>query len=156
MSTEAVVLAVREVAAAHGHGVRVSHDIGADRVSRRTDAPIGAVTDPDGSLPHEAFLETATEPRLEVTVYPDGDAVIVVEGVEFHDVPADDVPAFVRCVYDGAAHVTGGCPSGVRRLPPLRWLAATRWLVVPLPHGPVHREPVLPLCGTRWLTARTR
>lgn len=143
-STESVVTAVRAVAAEYGHEARVTHDIGADQVSRRTAAPMGTAVDPDGSLPHEAFLEIATAPRLELTVYPDGDAAAVVEGVEFPDLAAEEVPAFVRALYEGGAHVRG------RRFPP------GRWLVVPVPGGREHREPVLFPLLSPWLSSRVR
>ncbi|URM92853.1 hypothetical protein LUW75_16095 [Streptomyces sp. MRC013] len=61
---------------------------------------------------------------------PEGDALITVEGVEFPDVPRDSTPAFPQAVLDGRARVTG------------RFLPPGQWLVVPLPGGDTHREPV--------------
>lgn len=145
-STESVVGAVCAVAREYGHGerLRVTHDIGADQVSRRTQAPFGSATDPGGSLPHEGFVEIASTPAVEVTVYPDGDAAIDVDGVEFRDVPREQAPAFLRAVYDGSAYVHR------KVFPP------QLWLVVPLPDGTAHRELVLPLVTTPWLRGRAR
>ncbi|MEE1929966.1 hypothetical protein V1J52_17545 [Streptomyces sp. TRM 70351] len=143
-STEAVVDAVCATVRHFGRTADVTHDIGADRVSRRTDAPFTAVTDPDGSLPHEAYVEVAGSPELEITVYPDGDAAITVDGVEFRDVPAEQAPAFVRALHDGSARLRG------RRFPP------GEWLVVPLPDGTVHRELVLLLSLTPYLAGLAR
>ncbi|MGD9485510.1 hypothetical protein WDH52_20050 [Streptomyces sp. TRM70308] len=145
-STEAVVVAVREVARAYGRAedLRVTHDIGADQVSRRTQAPFGTATDPDGSLPHEAFVEIPGRPEVELTVYPDGDAVFVVDGVEFRDVPSAQAPAFLRALYDGSARLHG------KRFPP------GEWLVVPLPDGTRYRELVPLLALTPWLRGRAR
>ncbi|MGI5336138.1 hypothetical protein ACQEVS_01380 [Streptomyces sp. CA-181903] len=143
-STEAVVTAVREVAAEYGRTVAaVTHDIGADRVARRTSAPLFAVADPDGSLPHEAFVELAGPPHVELTVHPEGDTRVVVEGVDFPDVAHEHVPDFLRALFLGTAHVA------TRFFPP-----ATTF-VVPLPGDVTYKEYVgVPL--SPWLAARRR
>ncbi|WP_241833300.1 hypothetical protein [Streptomyces caatingaensis] len=142
MYTEEVLTAVRDVAARHGRTLTtVEHDIGADRVSRRTGAPLLAVTDPDGSLPHEVYAEIAGPPAVELTVHPEGDTRIVVEGVEFADVPHEHAAAFLDAVYAGRARLR------TRLFPP----ATT--LVVPVPGDVTYREPVgLPV--SPWLSAR--
>ncbi|EMF01126.1 hypothetical protein J7W19_01395 [Streptomyces mobaraensis NBRC 13819 = DSM 40847] len=143
-STEAVVAAVREVAAEYGRAVTaVTHDIGADQVARRTSAPLFAVADPDGSLPHEAFVELSGPPRIELTVHPEGDTRVVVEGVDFPDVAHEHVPDFLRALFLGTAHLKS------RFFPP----ATT--LVVPLPGDVTYKEHVgAPL--SPWLAARRR
>lgn len=90
-STEAAVTALRALAAEYAHEIEVG------QTSRRTAAGIGVTTDPDGSLPHEAFAELGEVPRVTVRLF-----------------PHDDVPAFLRSVYDGLAFVTA------RRFPPGR------------------------------------
>lgn len=68
----------------------------------------------------------------------------MVEGIECHDIPRDTVPAFLRSLYDGLAHVKG------RAFPP-GWR-----LVVPLPGDRAHKE-VIPSAGlTSWLSGRVR
>ncbi|MEV5433557.1 hypothetical protein [Streptomyces sp. NPDC052701] len=143
-TTEAVVGALRELAAAYAREIEVTHDIGADQTSRRSAAGIGVVRDPDGSLPHEAYVEFGGLPRVSVRLHPEGDALITVEGVECPDVPRDDVPAFLRSLYDGLAHVRA------RRFPP------GYFLVVPLPGDRMHKEymPVINL--SPWLSGRVR
>jgi hypothetical protein len=42
---------------------------------------------------------------MSVRLYPDDDALVTVEGVDFHDIPRDDVPAFPHSVFRGVAHV---------------------------------------------------
>ncbi|MFD9880508.1 hypothetical protein ACFWZT_03450 [Streptomyces alboflavus] len=143
-STEAAVGALRAVAREHQREIEVTHDIGADRTSRRTAAGFEVVTDPDGSLPHEAFVEFGGSPRLSVRLYPDDDALIEVEGVECHDIPRDSVPAFVRSVLGGLAYVKG------RRFPP------GYWLVVPLPGDETYKELIPMISLTPWLNARVR
>ncbi|GHA15918.1 hypothetical protein ACFOOM_10465 [Streptomyces echinoruber] len=143
-TTQAAVTALRALAATYGRQIEVTHDIGADQTSRRSAAGVGVVTDPDGSLPHEAYAEFGGVPRVSVRLYPEDDALITVEGVEFADVPRDDVPAFLRSVFDGLAHVK------VRRFPP----GCT--LVVPLPGDRVHKEHVSPVALTPWLSSRAR
>ncbi|MFF7334016.1 hypothetical protein ACIQU5_08120 [Streptomyces sp. NPDC090306] len=141
-TTEAAVAAVRAIADEYGLAVRVTHDVGADQVARRTAAELFTVLDADGSLPHEAFVDLGGTPRTSVRLFADGDATITVEGVEFHDVPRDAVPPFLRSVFGGLAHVKG------RLFPP------GRWLVVPLPGDETYRELVgLPL--TPWLARGT-
>ncbi len=120
-TTEAAVTALRTLADQYGRAIEVTHDIGADQTSRRTAAGVGVTTDPDGSLPHEAYVEFGGLPRVRVRLYPDDDALIDVEGVECPDVLRDDVPAFLRSLFDGLAHVKA------RRFPP------GHFLVVPLP-----------------------
>ncbi|MEU0332317.1 hypothetical protein [Streptomyces sp. NPDC006193] len=143
-STEAAVTALRALAARHAREIEVTHDIGADRTSRRSAAGAGVTTDPDGSLPHEAYVEFGGVPRVSVRLHPEGDALITVEGVECPDVPRDDVPAFVRSLFDGLAHVRA------RRFPP------AHHLVVPLPGDRAHREHLSAFTLTPWLLGRVR
>src|ERR1043165_3293314 len=89
-TTQAAVNALRAIAAEYGREIEVSHDIGADQTSRRTAAGVGVTTDPDGSLPHEAYAEFGGLPRVTVRLFPDDDALITVEGVECPDIPRDD------------------------------------------------------------------
>ncbi|WP_338698312.1 hypothetical protein V2W30_19755 [Streptomyces sp. Q6] len=143
-TTESAVAALREIAREFHLEIEVGHDIGADRTSRRTTADIGATTDPDGSLPHEAYVELGGSPRITVRLFPEDDALITVEGVEFHDVPRDEVPAFLRSCYGGLAHVRGKLfPPGYR-------------LIVPLPGDRTYKE-VLPMIQlTPWLSGHVR
>ncbi|MGP3980682.1 hypothetical protein [Streptomyces sp. KR80] len=143
-STEAAVLAVRDVARTHGLEVRVTHDIGADQSGRRTAAGAFVVVDADGSLPHEALIELGGSPSVEVELYSEGDAKITVDAVEFHDVPRDSVPAFLQSVYGGLAYVKG------RLFPP------GCWLVVPLPGDETYKELVLQATLTPWLSRSRR
>ncbi|MFG2718718.1 hypothetical protein ACGFW5_10515 [Streptomyces sp. NPDC048416] len=143
-STESVVGAIRAIADEHRLEVEVTHDIGADRTSRRTSAGVGTVLDPDGSLPHEAYVELGGSPSVAVRVHSEDDAQITVDGVQFDDVPRDHVPAFLRSLYGGLAHVKG------RRFPP-GW-----WLVVPLPGDETYKELVLLGALTPWMSARVR
>ncbi|WP_282791213.1 hypothetical protein [Streptomyces sp. CC224B] len=143
-TTEAAVRALREIAREYGREIEVAHDIGADQTSRRTAAGVGVTTDPDGSLPHEAFVELGGSPSVTVRLHPDDDALITVDGVEFHDVPRDAVPAFLRSVYGGLAYVRG------RRFPP------GYWLVVPLPGDETYKELILPVTLTPWLSGKVR
>ncbi|MET7450417.1 hypothetical protein ABZT03_00715 [Streptomyces sp. NPDC005574] len=143
-TTEAAVNALRAIAADHSREIEVTHDIGADRTSRRSAAGVGVTTDPDGSLPHEAFAEFGGLPRVSVRLYPEDDALITVEGVECPDIPRDDVPAFLRSVFDGLAYVKA------RRFPP------ARTLVVPLPGDRTYKEYVPLTSLTPWLSGRVR
>ncbi|MEV5978845.1 hypothetical protein [Streptomyces sp. NPDC052114] len=148
-STEAALTALRELAREYDREITVSHDIGADRTSRRTTAGLGVTTDPDGSLPHEAYVEFGGSPRISVRLYPDdkdadADALITVEGVECHDIPRDSVPAFVRSVLGGLAYVKG------RRFPP------GYRLVVPLPGDETYKEYIPMVTLTPWLSGRVR
>ncbi|MBO1336735.1 hypothetical protein [Streptomyces sp. VRA16 Mangrove soil] len=143
-TTEAAVAALREVAREFDLEIEVTHDIGADQTSRRSHAGVGVTADPDGSLPHEAYVELGGTPRIDVRLFPEDDALIKVEGVEFHDVPRDEVPAFLRSCYGGLAHVRG------KRFPP------GYRLVVPLPGDRTYKE-FLPMIGlTGWLSSRVR
>ena len=143
-TTEAAVTVLRALADEYAREFEVEHDIGADRTSRRSAAGVGVTADPDGSLPHEAHVVFGGLPRVSVRLYPDDDALITVEGVECPDVDRDDVPAFVRSLFDDRAFVRS------RRFPP------GRFLIVPLPHDRTHRE-YLPALGlTPWLSARVR
>ena len=143
-TTEAAVTALRAIAAEYAREIEVTHDIGADQTSRRSAAGVGVTTDPDGSLPHEAFVEFGGLPRVSVRLYPDDDALIEVEGVECPDIPRDDVPAFLRSVFGGLAYVKA------RRFPP------GRFLIVPLPGDRTHRE-YLPMINlSPWLSGRVR
>ncbi|MER5883834.1 hypothetical protein ABT160_08395 [Streptomyces sp. NPDC001941] len=143
-TTESCVRAIREVAVACGLDLTVTDDIGADQTSRRTSAGVFSVLDPDGTLPHEAYVELTGSPSVSVRVFPDGDARIVVDGVEFDDVPRDSVPAFIRSVHGGLAYVKG------RFFPP-GW-----WLVVPLPGDETYKELVLNGALTPWLSSKVR
>lgn len=105
--TESVVVAIREAARRFDLEVRTTDESGADQVSRRTSAGAFSVIDPDGSLPHEAFVELSGFPAVTIQVFPDDDAKITVDGIEFPDVPRDSVPAFLRSVHPGMAHVKG-------------------------------------------------
>ncbi|MFJ6464198.1 hypothetical protein ACIQM0_24735 [Streptomyces sp. NPDC091387] len=143
-STEAAVAAVREVARAYGLEMTVTDDIGADQTSRRTSAGAFAVLDADGSLPHEAFVELGGVPAVTVQVFPEDDARITVDGVEFNDVPRDSVPVFLRSVYGGTAYVKG------------RLFPFGRWLVVPLPGDETYKEIVPRGILSPWLTRNIR
>ncbi|MEV6809582.1 hypothetical protein [Streptomyces sp. NPDC051132] len=143
-TTEAAVAAIRGVAADFRLSMSVTDDIGADRTSRRTSAAPFAVFDPDGSLPHEAFVELAGPPSVSVRLFPEDDAKITVDGVEFHDVPRDSVPAFLRSVYRGLAFTKG------------RLFPFGQWLVVPLPADETYRELIPGLALTPWLAGRVR
>ncbi|MCX3058463.1 hypothetical protein [Streptomyces beihaiensis] len=146
-TTESAVTALRELAREYNVEIDVDHDIGADATSRRSAAGVGVAADPDGSLPHEAYVEFGVAdggPRLAVRLFPEDDALITVEGVEFHDVPRDEVPAFLRACFGGLAHVRQ------RRFPP------SCRLVVPLPGDRTYKE-YLPVAQmTPWLSRRLR
>ncbi|MEW1772843.1 hypothetical protein [Streptomyces sp. NPDC086777] len=143
-TTEAAVAALHTIATEYGREIEVTHDIGADQTSRRSAAGFGVTTDPDGSLPHEAYAEFGGVPRVSVRLFPEGDARITVEGVDFHDVPRDDVPAFLHSVFGDLAHVRG------RRFPPMASL------VVPLPGDRTYREQLAAYLLTPWLSSRIR
>ncbi|EST28647.1 hypothetical protein M878_22075 [Streptomyces roseochromogenus subsp. oscitans DS 12.976] len=143
-TTEAAVTVLRTLAAQYGREIEVTHDIGADQTSRRSAAGIGVTTDPDGSLPHEAYVEFGGVPRVSVQLFPDDDALITVEGIECHDVPRDDVPAFLRSVFGDLAHVKA------RRFPP------GYRLVVPLPGDRTYKEYVPMILLSPWLSSRVR
>ncbi|MFJ9826963.1 hypothetical protein ACIRSU_21710 [Streptomyces sp. NPDC101160] len=143
-TTESAVAAIREVAREYNLEMLVTDDIGADQTSRRTSAGAFAVLDPDGTLPHEAFVELGGTPSVTVRLYPEDDAQITVEGVVFDDVPRDSVPAFLRSAFGGLAHVKG------RFFPP-GW-----WLVVPLPGDETYKEPVALRMLSPWLSGRVR
>ncbi|MFD5079711.1 hypothetical protein [Streptomyces sp. NPDC058371] len=143
-STEAAVTALRAIADEYALEIEVSHDVGADQTSRRSAAGVGVTTDPDGSLPHEAFAEFGGLPRVSVRLYPDDDALITVEGIECPDIPRDDVPAFLRSVFGGLAYVKA------RRFPP------GYRLVVPLPGDRTHKEYVPMILLSPWLSGRVR
>ncbi|CAM5596813.1 hypothetical protein SALBM135S_03352 [Streptomyces alboniger] len=147
-SNEAAVRALRDIAREYHREIEVSHDIGADVTTRRSAAGLGVTTDPDGSLPHEAFAEFGGSPRVTVRLYPeddgDADALITVEDVECHDVPRDQVPAFVRSVFGGLAHVKA------KRFPP------GYRLIVPLPGDKAYKEYIPMVLLTPWLSSRVR
>lgn len=143
-TTESAVTAVREIADAYRLTMTVAHDIGADQTSRRSSAELFRATDPDGTLPHEAFIDLTGRPTVSVRLFPEDDALITVEGVEFHDVPRDALPAFLRSVYGGLAHVTARVfPPGYR-------------LTIPLPGDETYREPLSSLTLTPWLSSILR
>ncbi len=143
-TTEAAVTAVREIADRFALTMTVTEDIGADRTSRRTAAPLFTAADADGSLPHEAFVELAGTPTVSVRLFPEDDARITVDGVEFHDIPRDHVPAFLRSVYGGLAGVKG------------RFFPPGHWLVVSLPGDESYRELIPGTSLTPWLARITR
>ncbi|MFJ9408034.1 hypothetical protein [Streptomyces sp. NPDC101393] len=141
-TTEAAVTAIREIADAYRLEMTVTDDIGADRTSRRTASRVFTVLDADGSLPHEAYLELGGSPAVSVQLFPEDDAKITVDGVEFADVPRDAVPAFLRSVHGGLAHVKG------RLFPP------GQWLIVPLPGDETYKELISHGALSPWM-ART-
>ncbi|MFJ6085496.1 hypothetical protein ACIQI8_29305 [Streptomyces sp. NPDC092369] len=143
-TTEAAVTALRAIAVEYAREIEVTHDIGADRTSRRSAAGVGVTTDPDGSLPHEAFAEFGGLPRVSVRLYPDDDALITVEGVECPDIARDDVPAFLHSVFRDRAYVKA------RRFPP------GRFLIVPLPGDRTHKEYVPMINLSPWLSSRVQ
>ncbi len=122
----------------------VTEDIGADRTSRRTSAPLFSVADPDGSLPHEAFVELGGSPAVSVRLFPEADAGITVDGVEFLDLPRDCVPPFLTAVYSGLAFVKG------------RFFPPGHHLHVPLPGDETYRERIPGVSLTPWLSGRVR
>ncbi|GAA4007570.1 hypothetical protein GCM10022384_62000 [Streptomyces marokkonensis] len=137
-TTQAAVTALRAIAGEYALEIEVTDDIGADQTSRRSAAGVGVATDADGSLPHEAFVELGGLPRVSVRLFPEGDALITVEDVEFPDIPRDDVPAFLRSVFGGLSFVKG------------------RRLTVPLPGDRTYTEFVPMLLLTPWLSSRVR
>jgi hypothetical protein len=143
-TTESAVTALRALAAEYAREIEVTHDIGADQTSRRSAAGVGVTTDPDGSLPHEAFVEFGGVPRVSVRLYPEDDALIEVEGVECPDIARDDVPAFLRSVFGDLAYVKG------RRFPP------GYFLIVPLPGDRTHKEWTPMVNLSPWLSSRVR
>ncbi|MFJ4687599.1 hypothetical protein ACIQNG_19800 [Streptomyces sp. NPDC091377] len=143
-TTEAAVTVLREIAAEYALEFHVTHDIGADQTSRRSAAGVGVAADPDGSLPHEAYVEFGGSPRVDVRLFPEDDALITVEGVEFHDVPRDDVPAFLRSVFGGLASVRG------------RFFPPGQYLIVPLPGDRTYKELVTLISLTPWLSRHVR
>jgi hypothetical protein len=143
-STEAAVTAIREIAQEHNLEMTVSDDIGADQTSRRTSAGAFTVLDPDGSLPHEAFVELGGSPTVAVRIFPEGDAKITVDDVDFEDVPRDLVPAFLRSVYGGLAYVKG------------RFFPPGQWLIVPLPGDETYKELILRNTLSPWLARHIR
>ncbi|MFB7372521.1 hypothetical protein ACFC0D_22040 [Streptomyces sp. NPDC056222] len=143
-TTQSAVAAIREIAREFDLEMTVTDDIGADQISRRTSAGVFTVLDPDGSLPHEAFVELGGSPAVSVQLFAEDDAKITVDGVEFEDVPRDSVPAFLRSVHGGLAHVKGTFfPPG--------W-----WLVVPLPGDETYKELVLHHRLSPWMSRRVR
>ncbi|MFE9466790.1 hypothetical protein ACFYNW_24540 [Streptomyces virginiae] len=143
-TTESAVAAIRVIAAEYRRSMTVTDDIGADRTSRRTSAPLFSVTDPDGSLPHEAFVELGGSPAISVRLFPEDDAEITLDGVVFHDVPRDHVPPFLTSVYSGLAFVKGRFfPPGYK-------------LHVPLPGDETYEEHVPGVSLTPWLSGRVR
>lgn len=143
-TTEAAVTAIREIADDRRLTMTVTDDIGADQTSRRTSAGIFTTLDPDGSLPHEAFIELAGSPTVSVQLFPEGDAKITVDHIEFHDVPRDSVPAFLHSVYGGLAYTKG------------RFFPPGLWLVVPLPGDETYKEMITDTALTPWLARNAR
>ncbi|AXE28266.1 hypothetical protein C0216_32865 (plasmid) [Streptomyces globosus] len=143
-TTESAVRAIREIAQDYRLKMTVTDDIGADRTSRRTAAGIGTALDPDGSLPHEAFVGLEGTPAVSVRLFPEDDANITVDHVEFPDVPRDSVPAFLRSVYGGLAYTKS------------RFFPPGLWLVVPLPGDTAHKELVTLTHPSPWLLQISR
>ncbi|MET7606061.1 hypothetical protein [Streptomyces avermitilis] len=143
-TTEAVVTAIRGIADERGLECSVIDDIGADQTSRRTSAALFTALDPDGSLPHEAHVELGGSPAVSVRVFPEGDAKITIEGVEFEDIPRDSVPGFLKSVYGGLAHVKG------------RFFPPGQWLVVPLPGDESYKELIMDTALSPWLARSIR
>ncbi|NGO73644.1 hypothetical protein G5C65_36035 [Streptomyces sp. SB3404] len=149
-STESAVTAIRAVAERYGHQVTIEHAIGADESSRRTAAGAFAVTDEDGSLPHEALLEipaaeSPLSPEIAVQVFAEGDAHITLDGITFHDVPRERAPAFLETVFDGRARVK------------LTWYPPYCRLIVALPGDRTYKE-VVPMAHgglSRWMNTLT-
>ncbi|MGW6685401.1 hypothetical protein [Streptomyces sp. NPDC054961] len=144
LTTEAAVSAIRALADEYRLTMTVTEDIGADQTSRRTSAGAFVTVDPDGSLPHEAFVELTGVPEVSVRLFPEDDAKITVDGVEFHDVPKRAVPAFLRSVYGGLAFTKG------------RFFPPSRWLVVPVPGDETYKELIASVTTTAWLTRTAR
>lgn len=155
-STEAAVTALRGIADRFGLEMTVEHAIGADESSRRTAAGAFAVTDEDGSLPHEALVDIpATDhhpsgapatPRIRVQLFEEGDAHVSVDGVTFHDLPRDAVPPFLEAVFDGRARLK------------LTWYPPFCRLIVALPGDRTYKEVVPMAYGglSRWMNTRRR
>lgn len=143
-TTESAVTAIRGIADDYRLTMTVTDDIGADQTSRRTSAGIFATVDPDGSLPHEAFVELTGVPAVSVRLFPEDDAKITVDHVEFHDVPRDSVPAFLRSVYGGLAYTKG------------RFFPPGQWLIVPLPGDETYKELIADTTLTPWLARSAR
>ncbi|MFT2015447.1 hypothetical protein ACMA1D_06290 [Streptomyces sp. 796.1] len=144
-STESAVAAVTEMADSHGREATVEHSIGADQSGRRLASGAFTVVDPDGSLPHEAYIEIAGRPTVCIEIFSEGDASITVDTVEFIGVPREQLPAFLDAVYGGRAWVRG------RRFPP------TLHLIVPIPGDITYKEPILgPWNMTPWLNGLIR
>ncbi|WP_449345334.1 hypothetical protein [Streptomyces narbonensis] len=141
-TTESAVTAIREIAQEFHLEMTVTDDIGADQTSRRTSSGAFAVLDPDGSLPHEAYVELGGSPSLTVQIFPEDDARITAWSVS-SPMP-DAVPAFLRSVLGDLAHVKG------RFFPP-GW-----WLVVPLPGDTTHKELVPGSSLTPWMNRNVR
>ncbi|MBC9711677.1 hypothetical protein H9Y04_03730 [Streptomyces sp. TRM66268-LWL] len=142
-TTESAVAAIREIAREYAREMTVEDAIGADQTSRRTAAGVFAVLDADGSLPHEAFVELSGSPQVSVRLFPEDDARIVVDGVDFDDVPRDSVPPFLRSVYGSLAYVKG------------KFFPPGEWLVVPLPGDETYRE-MIHVALTPWLVRSVR
>ncbi|KOY55062.1 hypothetical protein [Streptomyces sp. XY332] len=143
-TTESAIRAIREIAQDYRLEMTVTDDIGADRTSRRTTADIGTTLDPDGSLPHEAFVDLEGTPTVSVRLFPENDANITVDHVEFLDVPRDSVPAFLRSVYGGLAYTKS------------RFFPPGLWLIVPLPGDTTHKELVTLTNPSPWLLQISR
>ncbi|WP_269859651.1 hypothetical protein [Streptomyces sp. RPT161] len=143
-STEAAVMVIREIAQAQNLEVTVTDDVGADQTSRRASVGAFTVLDPDGSLPHEAFIELGGSPAVTVRIFPEDDAKITVDGVDFEDVPRDAVPAFLRSIYSGLAYVKG------------RFFPPGQWLIVPLPRDETYKELILRTTLSPWLARNVR
>lgn len=137
-------MAIREIAQEYSLEMTVTDAIGADQTSRRTSAGAFTVLDPDGSLPHEAFIDLGGSPAISVRIFPEDDAKITVDDVDFEDVPRDAVPAFLRSIYGGLAYVNG------RVFPP------GLWLIVPLSGDETLKELILRSTLSPWLARSVR
>ncbi|MDI6411997.1 hypothetical protein ACH4LN_07285 [Streptomyces albus] len=150
-STEAAVAVLCALAERRGLPVTVEHAIGVDQSSRRTAAGAFAVTDEDGSLPHEALLEipatdgpdgTPFTPHVTVQIFEEGDAHITLDQVTFHDLPREATPAFLEAVFDRRAHLHR------------TWYPPFCRLVVTLDDGLAYKEIVPMAYGgvSRWMS----
>ncbi|MEU3958523.1 hypothetical protein AB0F42_01545 [Streptomyces buecherae] len=144
-STESAVAAVLAVAERYGRQASVEHSIGADQSGRRLAAGAFSVADPDGSLPHEAFIEIPGRPTVQIHTFSEGDANITLDTVEFTGVPREQAPAFLDAVFGGRAWIR------------TRLFPASQVLIVPLPGDVTYKEPVLGTGNlTPWLNSIIR
>jgi hypothetical protein len=137
-------MAIREIAQEYALEMAVTDNIGADQTSRRTSARAFTVLDPEGTLPHEAFIDLGGPPAVSVRIFPEDDVKITVENVDFDDIPRDAVPAFLRSIYGGRAYVKS------------RPFFPGLWLIVPLPGDETYKELILRSALSPWLARNIR